>query len=120
MVIKCIYMCIFYVYINTIITFIMSLKLKGEINYKGQIEYWCNVKGYGLIAYDKKQAFVHSSNCKSKENEWIEFEKGDMVSFTIDNDNNIALKVLKIDGEKTPDVAPKSPNANSPGSMSNK
>ena len=71
MVIKCIYMCIFYVYINTIITFIMSLKLKGEINYKGQIEYWCNVKGYGLIKYNNRQALVHSSNCVREKDEWI-------------------------------------------------
>ena len=79
---------------------------------KGEIEYWCNVKGYGLIKYNNRQALVHSSNCVREKNEWISFNRDDRVKFNVKD--NIATDVRKLAGNITPDAIT-SPNADTPG-----
>lgn len=79
---------------------------------KGEIEYWCNVKGYGLVKYNNKQAFVHSINCTREKGKWVSFDRGDLVSFEVED--NVAKKVKKIAGNITPDAI-SSPNADTPG-----
>ena len=81
-------------------------------SFKGEIEYWCNVKGYGLIKYNNRQALVHSSNCVREKNEWISFNRDDRVKFNVKD--NIATNVKKLAGNITPDAIP-SANADTPG-----
>jgi len=68
--------------------------------YKGVIQHWCNIKGYGIVDYNDKNAFVHISNCVRDDNEWLSFKSGDEIIFEMKD--NIAYNVIKYDGTTTP------------------
>ena len=83
----------------------------------GIIKYWCNVKSYGLIEWRHRQYLVHYSHCDSGNpsypNGYIGFERNDVVTFDI-NDQNMAIHVHYVKRnesleKKTPVIPPQLP-----------